>query len=62
MFPLSEDFMTAFQGDGPLAAASQVDRQVRRVTPAVPWILGFALLVALAEVWLRRRLATKEAS
>ena len=62
MLPLSEDFMTAFQGDGPLAAAAQVDRQVRRVTPAVPWILGFALLVALAEVWLRRRLATKEAS
>ena len=55
--PLSDDFMTAFAGDGPLAPASQVERQVRRTTPAVPWILALALAVALAELWLRRRMA-----
>ena len=60
--PLSEGFMATFRGDdGPLASSSLVERQVRRVTPAVPWILAFALLVALAEIWLRRRLAAKEA-
>ncbi len=55
--PLSDDFVTAFAGDGPLAPASEIGRQVRRVTPAVPWILALALLVALAEHWARRRLA-----
>ena len=55
--PLSDDFMTAFAGDGPLAPSSQVERQVRRTTPAVPWILALALAVALAELWLRRRMA-----
>ena len=59
--PLSDSFMEAFRGDGPLAPASLVERQIRRVTPAVPWILAFALLVALAEIWLRRRLAAREA-
>lgn len=58
MLPLSDEFMAAFAGDGPLAPASEVDRQVMRTTPAVPWILGFALLVALAELWLRRRIAS----
>lgn len=56
--PLSDDFVTAFAGDGPLAPTSEIGRQVRRVTPAVPWILALALLVALAEHWARRRLAT----
>lgn len=56
--PLSEDFLTAFAGDGPLAPTSEIGRQARRVTPAVPWILALALLVALAEHWARRRLAT----
>lgn len=56
-FPLSDEFLAALQGGGPLAPASEVARQTRRVTPAVPWILGFALAVALAELWLRRRLA-----
>ncbi len=60
MLPLSEAFMAEFQGDGPLAPASQVARQVRRVTPAVPWLLGIAMAVALAELWLRRRLASAE--
>ncbi|MYH51402.1 MAG: hypothetical protein F4139_00470, partial [Gemmatimonadetes bacterium] len=55
--PLSDDFLTAFAGDGPLAPTSEIGRQVRRVTPAVPWILTLALLVALAEHWARRRLA-----
>ena len=58
MFPLSEEFMAVFVGDEGLAPASQVARQVMRVTPAVPWILGFALAVALAELWLRGRLAS----
>ena len=56
--PLPEEFMTAFVGDGALAPASQVPRRIMRTTPAVPWLLGFALVVALAELWLRRRLAT----
>ncbi len=60
--PLSDDFLTAFAGDGPLAPASEIGRQVKRVTPAVPWILALALLVALAEHWVRRRLATGPAS
>lgn len=55
--PLSDAFLTAFAGDGPLAPASEIGRQVKRVTPAVPWILALALLVALAEHWARRRLA-----
>lgn len=55
--PLSDEFLTAFAGDGPLAPASEIGRQVKRVTPAVPWILALALLVALAEHWARRRLA-----
>ena len=55
--PLSDDFLTAFAGDGSLAPASAIGRQERRVTPAVPWILALALLVALAEHWARRRLA-----
>ena len=55
--PLSDEFLTAFAGDGPLAPASEIGRQVQRVTPAVPWILALALLVALAEHWARRRLA-----
>ena len=55
---LPEEFMAAFVGDEALAPASEVARQVMRVTPAVPWILGFALVVALAELWLRRRLAS----
>ena len=55
--PLSDDFLTAFAGDGPLAPTSEIGRQVQRVTPAVPWILTLALLVALAEHWARRRLA-----
>ena len=55
--PLSDEFLTAFAGDGPLAPASAIGRQVKRVTPAVPWILALALLVALAEHWARRRLA-----
>lgn len=54
--PLSDQFLTAFAGDGPLAPASEIGRQVKRVTPAVPWILALALLVALAEHWARRRL------
>ena len=54
--PLSDAFLTAFAGDGPLAPASEIGRQVKRVTPAVPWILALALLVAMAEHWLRRRL------
>lgn len=54
--PLSDEFLTAFAGDGPLAPASGIGRQVKRVTPAVPWILALALLVALAEHWARRRL------
>ena len=54
--PLPDDFLTAFAGDGPLAPASEIGRQVKRVTPAVPWILALALLVALAEHWARRRL------
>lgn len=58
MSPLSEGFMAAMVGGEALAPASRVARQVMRVTPAVPWILGFALVVALAELWLRRRLAT----
>ncbi|MCY4573153.1 MAG: BatA domain-containing protein [Gemmatimonadetes bacterium] len=58
MSPLPEQFMAAFAGDETLAPASRVARQVMRVTPAVPWILGFALVVALAELWLRRRLAS----
>ncbi len=58
MSPLSEEFMAAFAGDETLAPAAEVPRQVLRVTPAVPWILGFALAVALAELWLRRRLAS----
>ncbi len=60
MLPLSQEFMTGFRGDGPLAPASQVARQVRRVTPAVSWILAIAMAVALAELWLRRRLASTE--
>ena len=55
--PLSDEYLTAFAGDGPLAPASEIGRQVKRVTPAVPWILALALLVALAEHWARRRLA-----
>lgn len=60
MLPLSQEFMAEFEGDGPLAPASQVAREVRRVTPAVPWILGIAMAVALAELSLRRRLASTE--
>ena len=55
--PLSDEFLTAYAGDGPLAPTSEIGRQVKRVTPAVPWILALALLVALAEHWARRRLA-----
>lgn len=58
MTPLSDGFMAAFVGDEPLAPASEVPRRVMRTTPAVPWLLGFALVVALAELWFRRRLAT----
>ena len=58
MTPLSGDFMATFAGDGTLAPASRVPRRVMRTTPAVPWLLGFALAVALAELWLRRRLTT----
>ena len=58
MAPLPGEFMSAFVGDDPLAPASQVPRRVMRTTPAVPWLLGIALMVALAELWLRRRLAT----
>jgi hypothetical protein len=58
MTPLSGDFMAAFSGDGALAPASQVPRRVMRTTPAVPWLLGFALVAALVELWFRRRLAT----
>ena len=58
MTPLTDEFMTGFVGGGALAPASQVPRRVMRTTPAVPWLLGFALVVALAELWLRRRLAT----
>lgn len=56
--PLPDEFMAAFVGDEALAPASQVPRRVLRTTPVVPWLLGFALVVALAELWLRRRLAT----
>ncbi|MXX34268.1 MAG: hypothetical protein F4Z50_05850 [Gemmatimonadetes bacterium] len=56
--PLPDEFMAAFVGDEPLAPASLVPRRVMRTTPAVPWLLGFALVVAFAELWLRRQLAT----
>lgn len=58
MTPLPDEFMAAFVGGEPLAPASQVPRRVMRTTPAVPWLLGIALVVALVELWLRRRLAT----
>lgn len=56
MTPLSDAFMAAFVGDGPLAPAFRVPRRVMRTTPAAPWLLGLALVVAIGELWLRKRL------
>lgn len=62
MLPLLEELVAGLRGDGPLAPASQVRRRTMRATPAVPWLLGFAAAVALAELWLRRRIASAEAA
>ena len=57
--PLPDTFVTAFQGSESLAPTSRIEPPVQRTTPAVPWLLGLALLVALWELWLRRRMADK---
>lgn len=53
--PLPAEFVRALQGPQQLAPAAAIAPRVTRMTPLVPWLLVAALLVALAELWVRRR-------
>jgi hypothetical protein len=53
--PLPADFVRALQGPRQRAPAAAIAPRVTRMTPLVPWLLVAALLVALTELWVRRR-------
>jgi hypothetical protein len=47
--------LAALAGSGPLASAESIARQARLHSTLAPWLLAAALLLLLAEQWLRRR-------
>lgn len=51
---LGDAELRALAGSGPLAAREEIGARDAIVTPLVPWLLGAALLLALAELLLRR--------
>lgn len=53
--PLPPGFIRAIEGPAHLAPAAEIASRAVRMTPAVPWLLALAMLVALAELLLRRR-------
>jgi len=57
--PLPSSFMEIIRGIGPLVATGSVERQDARATPVAPWLLGVAALLALVEITVRRRHATR---
>lgn len=59
---LSTEFMTAFEGPAPLAPVTAIRPRVTKTTPLVPWVLGAALLLVLAELLVRRRGGSREAA
>jgi hypothetical protein len=53
--PLPSDFMAELAGPEERASREDIARADFRTTPLMPWLLGTALLIALAEMALRRR-------
>lgn len=53
--PLPPDFVRALEGPAHLAPAGAIASRAVRMTPSVPWLLALAMLVALAELLVRRR-------
>ena len=55
---VADSVRAGLAGDGPLAVAADVAPAPAQSTPLVPWLLGAALLVAIAEPVVRRRRAS----
>lgn len=53
--PLSDDAMSEISGPVNLASAESIQPRITKMTPLVPWLLLGALVLALLELWLRRR-------
>ncbi|MBA3403569.1 MAG: BatA domain-containing protein [Gemmatimonadaceae bacterium] len=53
--PLSAGLMSRLEGRGALASTASIKSRRSRMTPLVPWILGVVLLLALLELFVRRR-------
>ena len=52
--PMGPDDLRMLAGAGPLAPSARIAPAERLSTPLVPWLLGAALLLALAELLVRR--------
>ena len=51
---LSDQELAALKGTGPLAATAMIAPPDTVATPFVPWLLALALVLALAEIFVRR--------
>lgn len=60
--PLPPEFMTALEGGARLASSGAVKPRATRMTPLVPWLLAGALLLALLELLVRRRISPSVAT
>ena len=53
--PLPKAWMASLQGEGPLAPAATIERRVERATPIAPWLLLAGVMLAVTELFVRRR-------
>jgi hypothetical protein len=49
----TDTVLTRLRGQGPAARGTALAGDIQRPTPLVPWLLGVALLCALAELAVR---------